>query len=409
MRGASLSETIQNARILSAPDSPLPVLLRAIVREVSLTEGDGKSAVDKAVDKASEAVKDTRQTLSRLLGSSAPSALAPAPRAQIESMVDDRFEALRRMVRAPQQGGPAPIDQTLVLINDLYQLMSTTETVVKGGGAPPASDVPNKVKSEAARLPEPIRSMLATLAASGASQALGATRANISQNLTTTVGDFCSRAIDGRYPFARDSRVDVTPDDFAKLFGPGGVLDDFFQKNLAAFVDTTVKPWRFRKVGDSSMGDSASLVQFQRAAEIRSVFFAGGARGPSLRIEMKPLEMDPSILNFNLDVDGQILRYAHGPAVPKTMQWPGPKGSNQIRVQVSPPGPSGTSGQVFEGPWALFRMFDRAQIDAGSQPERFRATFALDERRVQFEVTTNSVQNPFRLRDLQEFRCPSRL
>ncbi len=409
VRGASLSETIQSARILSAPDSPLPVLLRAIVREVSLTEGDGKSAVDKAVDKASEAVKDTKQTLNRLLGSSAPAALAPTPRAQVESMVDERFESLRRLVRSPQPGGPAPIDQTLALINDLYQLMSTTETVVKGGGSPPASDVPNKVKSEAGRLPEPLRSMLGTLAASGSTQALGATRANISQNLSTSVGEFCNRAIADRYPFSRDSKIDVTPDDFSRLFAPGGVIDDFFQKNLAAFVDTTVKPWRFRKVGDASMGDSASLVQFQRAAEIRNVFFSGAARGPAIRIEMKPTEMDPLILNFNLDIDGQILHYAHGPSVPKTMQWPGPKGSNQIRVQVSPPGASGNSGQIFEGPWALFRMFDRTQIEAGSRPDRFRATFALDERRVQFEVTTNSVQNPFRLRELQEFRCPTRL
>ena len=69
----------------------------------------------------------------------------------------------------------------------------------------------------------------------------------------------------------------TTPDDFARLFGPGGLLDDFFQKKLAPYVDTTVKPWQFRQLGDASLGDSASLIQFQRAAEIRSVFFGGGA------------------------------------------------------------------------------------------------------------------------------------
>jgi type VI secretion system protein ImpL len=157
------------------------------------------------------------------------------------------------------------------------------------------------------------------------------------------------------------------------------------------------------------MGDSAALIQFQRAAEIRTVFFSGGARGPGLRIEMKPVEMDPGILQFSLDVDGQVLRYAHGPTVPQTIQWPGPRGSNQIRVQVSPPGTSGQSGLVFEGPWALYRMFDRAQIDAAGQPEKFRAVFSLDGRNIVFDVTTSSVQNPFRLADLQAFRCPSRL
>ena len=409
VQGAGLTQTIQTARLLSAPDSPLPQLLRAIVREVSLTETDGKTAVDRAVDKASEAVKDTKETLTKLLGKSAPQALVQPGGPRIESMVDSRFESIRRLVRPPAAGGQAPIEQTMALINELYQMMNTTETAVKSGVAPPPSDVTNKVKSEAARLPEPLRSMLAGLAASGTNQALGATRANISQDLSTSIGDFCTRAITGRYPFDRSSSRDVTPEDFARLFGPGGILDDFFQKKLAPFVDTTVKPWKFRKVDSVSMGDSAALIQFQRAAEIRTVFFSGGARGPALRIEMKPLEMDPGILQFSLDVDGQVLRYAHGPTVPQTIQWPGPRGSNQIRVQVSPPGPSGQSGLVFEGPWALYRMFDRAQIDAAGQPEKFRAVFSLDGRNIVFDVTTSSVQNPFRLADLQAFRCPSRL
>ena len=64
---------------------------------------------------------------------------------------------------------------------------------------------------------------------------------------------------------------------------------------------------------------------------------------------------------------------------------------------------------MFEGPWALFRMFARAQIEQGSQPEKFRASFTIDDRRIQFDVTTASVQNPFRLNELQAFRCPTGL
>jgi type VI secretion system protein ImpL len=409
VQGNTLSETIQTARTLSAPDSPLPRLLRAIVREVSLTETDEKSTVDRAVDKAAEAVKDTKDTLTKLLGKAGVQAAPAQAGSRIESIVDNRFEALRRMVRAPAAGGPAPIDQTMALINDLYQVMNATETAVKSGMPPPPSDVANKVKSESGRLPEPLRSMLGGLAASGTNQALDVTRSNLSQELSSSISEYCTRAIAGRYPFERGSPRDVTPEDFARLFGPGGVFDDFFQKKLAPFVDTSVKPWKFRKVDEVTMGDSTALVQFQRAAEIRNVFFSGGARGPALRIEMKPVEMDPAILQFNLDVDGQVLRYAHGPSVPQAIQWPGPRGSNQIRIQVSPPGPSGQSGMVFEGPWALYRMFDRAQIDAGVQAEKFRATFSLDGRNVSFDVTTSSVQNPFRLQDLQAFRCPSKL
>ena len=109
-------------------------------------------------------------------------------------------------------------------------------------------------------------------------------------------------------------------------------------------------------------------------------------------------------------MDGQVLKYSHGPQVPTAVQWPGPKGTSQVRLQVSPPGASGSaSAQVFEGPWALFRLLDRAQIQPTNQPEKMLATFNLDGRRAQFEVISGSVQNPMKLPELEQFRCPGRL
>ena len=123
----------------------------------------------------------------------------------------------------------------------------------------------------------------------------------------------------------------------------------------------------------------------------------------------KPIDMDASITQFILDVDGQSVEYRHGPQVPTSIQWPGPKGSTQVRLQIYPASISGTSGQVFEGPWALFRMFDKIQITPSTQPEKFFATFNIDKRKVQFEIVTSSVQNPFRLQEFEQFNCPTRL
>jgi type VI secretion system protein ImpL len=206
----------------------------------------------------------------------------------------------------------------------------------------------------------------------------------------------------------RSSQRDVTQEDFARLFAPGGLIDDFFQKNLLQYVDISTKPWSFKRVGDTSMGDSGTLVQFQRAAAIRDVFFRSG-RAAGMRLDFKPVEMDASINQFILDVDGQLVKYSHGPQVPQAVQWPGPRGSTQVRLQVQPPSAAGASGQVFEGPWALFRMFDQVQIENTAQPEKFKVTFNIEGRRATFEVTTSSVQNPFRLRELEQFQCPGRL
>jgi type VI secretion system protein ImpL len=119
--------------------------------------------------------------------------------------------------------------------------------------------------------------------------------------------------------------------------------------------------------------------------------------------------MDESITQFTLDFDGQLVKYSHGPQIPSTVQWPGPKGSTQVRVQLQPAVAGSTSGLTTEGPWALFRMFDKLQIVPAGAPERFRATFNIDGRKATFEITASSVVNPFRMRELGEFGCPSTL
>ena len=404
----NLQKSIQMARLLSAIDSPLISLMRAIVKETTLVdvEESDKTIVDKTTDK----VKTARDKLEQLFGQTGKRAPAAATESRPENIVDDRFKELRNMVRSAVPGQPAPIDAIPAQINELYTLLTATEAALKGGGAPPPSDVPTKIKADAGRMPEPVRSMLITLTAGGVSQALGATRTNLDQALRASIGEFCTKAIAGRYPFVKDSPRDVTQDDFARLFAPGGLLDEFFQKYLVQYVDTSTRPWTFRKVGDADMRrSSGALQEFQRAQIIRDVFFPGGGRTAGMNLTFKPIEMDASITQFILDVDGKLVRYSHGPQVPATLQWPGPRGSSQVRLQISPASASGVSGQVFEGPWALFRMLDGMQISPTSQPEKFIVTFSVDGRKARFEVVTSSVQNPFRLNELNQFHCPGRL
>ena len=403
---ANLGQAVQMARVLSAPDNPLVPLMRAMSHETTL--GETKEVVAKVESRVRETVQQTREELGRLFGSE-PQAAAVAPGTRIESIVDDRFVALRRMVTAAPGGGPAPIDGTIALINEVYTVLNAADSAVKSGNTPPPSETPNKVKAEAARLPEPVRSLLNTLSIAGTSAALGAARENLSQAVNTQVGDFCRQATEGRYPFVRSSTRDVTREDFARLFAPGGLFDAFFQQNLAALVDTGSRPWSFRQVSGASMGSPGMLVQFMHAATIRDTFFRGGGSVPGLKLEFKPLEMDASITQFILDVDGQLVKYAHGPQIPSAVQWPGPGGSNQVRISLQPVAASGASGVVENGHWALFRLFDRMQVEAGSAPERFRAVFDVGGRKASFDIATSSVRNPFRLRELEEFRCPGRL
>jgi type VI secretion system protein ImpL len=404
VRARDLQQSITLARVLSAPDSPLPVLLRAIVREVTLVRRDeaDKGLIERSFDFGS---KQAERVTKGVVRPRTPQTLREVT--SPEQIVDARFEELRAFVHGEQ--GKATVDQVGPLMQEIYAHLIAVDAAQKKKLAPPESAAPLKLKADAARMPEPVREALNELSEVALRGVQAQTRANLTERLSQ-IAEFCQRAINGRYPFVKTSDRDVTQEDFSRLFAPGGLFDEFIQRELAQHVDVGTRPWTFRRISDGVGGGSnAALVQLQRAQLIRDVFFRGGGRTVSLRFDFKPLEMDASITQFLLDVDGQIVRYAHGPQQPTPVQWPGPRGSSQVRLQIEPKRVGADSGLASEGPWALFRLLDRAQIDPTGQPERFIVTFRVDGRRAVFEVVASSVQNPFRMAELQQFQCPARL
>ena len=412
IKTSDFAQSITATQILSGPDSPLPRLLKAIVKEVTLTERP--DVVAAATDKAADAVKDAQKNLLGLLGKPGEPVRSQAgtDNQKIESIVDDRFEGLRRLVKAPAPGQPAPIDQTVGLLAELHQHLLSVQKAAQTGAPAPSGAVISKIQSAAGQLPEPVKAMLNGLVSSGEKQAQNQSKEATSKQMSASIGEPCTKAVAGRYPFVPGSKADALTQDFATWFAPGGILDDFFQKNLAAQVDTSSKVWKFRAVGDQASGEaSAALAQFQNAAEIRAAFFPGGVKTPTFRLEIRPTELDPSIGQLVLDVDGQTLKQVKGAITPQTVQWPGPKGSNQVRLQIAGVEANAPLGQgiVFDGPWALFRFFDAARIERTGGPERFNAKFSVDGKPVAFDITMGSVQNPFGLKELRAFRCPQKL
>ena len=398
----SLQTSIQRLRVLSAPDSPLPLFLRGVVKETTLLRENRSGNEQTVIDRARQRLKNTRDDIERVVGPVTAGNLKPDRK--LDRIVDDRFEALRRLVGAPGSQGTMPIDATLKLLDEYYGMLVATDAAIKSGGTPPPPDTAIRVRAEAARMPQPVRGMMDRIAATSSAQASGLVRSAIGANLNATVGDFCRKAVAGRYPLNRASPNDVVPDDFARLFAPGGLMDDFFSKNLAPIVDTS--NWTFKKNIDGSWaGGSNALNAFHQASVIRDVFFRDGSRTPKLRLEIKTVEMDPSISNMSLDVDGTVVRYSHGPQMSQTVTWPGPRAHNQVLLQISAPD-VGQAGIKTDGAWALHRLFDKLNVSSGSSPEKFLAAATVGGKKIVFEVSTNSVQNPFRLRQLEEFNCP---
>jgi len=405
---ASLLQSIQLARTLSAPDSPMVQLARSVARETTLlrdSAGDERSLVDQA----RERVSSTRQALEQMFG---PTGLASAMRedagdGRLERTVDAHFEPWRRLAAGDGQGGQAPIQATAGLVGELYTYLTAADAALRSASPAPASDVVTKLRAEAGRLPDPLRGLLDDLSAGAAGEISGVARERMGENLYATIGLFCRQAIAGRYPFAPGAEREVAPNDMARLFAPNGMMDDFFQKHLVGQIDVSEPRWRFKPGVDGAEGKRSPMLDaFQRAAAIRDAYFMAGSPMPAFRVSIRPVEMDPAISQFVMDVDGQAVRYVHGPQVATTVQWPGPRGTNQVRIELTPQ--DGASGLSASGPWALNRLLDRAVLRSGGSPEITLASFDIGGRKVVLEIRAGSVKSPFHLSEMRGFSCPGR-
>ena len=388
VRLAGLERSIAVARIVSGVDSPLAAYMRGVAAETTLVPpATTPGALDRLADK-------TKADAKRLTGG--PATAGPP----LERMVDDHFAGIRRQV----EGQPAPIDETLKLFNEIYVQLSAVDAAQKSKSPPPPAGGAERIKAMAGQLPEPVGTMLTELADAGASQSRSATVSGLRGELTP-VTEFCNRAIAGRYPFAAGARADVPPEDFGQFFGVGGLMDSFFQQRLSPIVDTSRAAWSYKPLSDGTRrATPAALADFQRAARIREVFFRSGGMSPSVKLELRVLDVADGLTELVLDIDGQAHKLAAGaPSVILTS--PSPRNASQLRLTHN----LGGAPIQFEGPWALFRLFDRFEVQPTSQPEKIIVVLNLDGRRARLEVTAGSVFNPFRMREVQQFRCPSSL
>nr|WP_314577893.1 type VI secretion system membrane subunit TssM [uncultured Pseudomonas sp.] len=397
---SGLDQAAQVANALAANDSPLRAFLQAAARETTL-DGVLAEKAGNPVDRlVRNRIDDARKRLESALDDD-----APAPTTEpAGNPVDQHFAALHTLVG---NATPAPLDETIALLKDAAQYFDSAENARRSGTPAPSGEVLSRIKRAASEQPAPVSSVLRDVEGSGGALTLGNERERLNALWVATGAPFCRDAIAGRYPLVRDASRDATADDFGRFFGPGGIMDDFFNKNLAPYVDISGSQWRWRATGSAPLNISQDVLnQFQRGAKLRDMFFVAGARQPSLRFDLKPVSADPALSKVTLDIAGQPVVFETGvnPGF-SPIVLPSGKGSDLVQLQATP---STGSGLRTDGPWAWLHLLDQGAV-SGAQGERFQLTFNVEGRKVSYELRATSVINPFRREAIEPFRCPARL
>ncbi len=411
----SLSHAVEVTNVLSGPTSPLVNILEAISSETKLTEersalgvntaGIEQGASDVAAMELQSSLSSRSQLLLQALSSSVTSGgnQGPPPKKPGE-FVEERFSWLHTLT-AEVDGQPSQLDELMSRLTEVYQELNKLSFA--GGVGAGAGDATAIVRFQelANRLPGPIQRWSTQISSGSSGITADGTRSSINAQWQAQVLPFCEQALSNRYPFERGAKADVAMADFARLFGPNGLIDGFFNENLRDYVDTRARPWAWKRVNDTDLGISpAVLQQLQYAAEIRDAFFAGGAN-PAVSFQITPEALDPKAQEVLLDIDGTEVTYAHSVAPkPAAITWPGAVGSARIILQ---PVENNTSNAITrDGPWAWFRLLSAAEVRRTNVSDRNRVVFNVGGRIAIFQLQSGSVLNPFALPALSKFSCP---
>lgn len=402
-RSADLAQRINTVRLISGSNSPLRRLVLNLGNVLRLA----RMAPDAGADAQPEAQgNNATRTLDALFSQRDNAPVADAAAQTPEQLVTEHYAPMIELAQPLEKGAKTIVfDDFLRQVDELYRYLTSVQDATNSGMPAPGGDAISRLQASAGRLPGALQNMLSSMAVGASSDTQRRDLDNIRKRISVEVGGFCRQAIAGRYPLVRTAGREVTPDDLARMFAPGtGLMDTFFRDNLTNKVDTTQSRWRFTPGidGKTLPGGESLLAPFQQAQYIRDAFFANGAAASSYRVTIRTVRMDNTILNLTLDLDGQRLRYSHGPQAVQLISWPGPGGTNQVRMQLGLANGT-TSTLITNGAWALNRFFDGARITPGSGSLSRQATFTVDGHQVTLEFTPNSIRNPFQL---PGFACP---
>lgn len=405
--------------------SPIYLLTEAIMQETQLTRefeegggllagGDMGEAADEVQNQLLQRARNRATGLARIgldvaIGKSQRRAGAAFSGGAEQALPGAGIEAHFRGYHDLFEGD-APsrrIDQLIATLGSMQQTLILAEYNPSQASAQLPAQL-GSLTAVASRLPDPLARMVGEAVQDFEDDAANTDIARLNQELSRQVTQVCEEIVKNKYPFARSSSRDVPMADFAKLFAPNGIMDRFFTQNLMTLVDVTAEQWTWRD--DTRLADKlsvATLRQFQRAAEIRDAFFPQGGAMPNVAMTIQPTSMHNRVRSALLEVNGQVLTSQRRGNVPQQVLWPGSMANGSVSLQLMPDMSGRQSSLRMTGPWAFMHFLDQGGPRLAG--ETIEVRYTLGGRYISYAIRVGSVLNPFYLRALSDFDCPSGL
>lgn len=342
--------------------------------------------------------------------------LEQSPHYRMLQDIERRFADLNQLT-APNGDQPNGLEQIMVVVNELHQYLRSVQEAPDQGKAALAAararlslqgaDPIFTLQRMADQQPEPLDRLLTSLATESWRVLLDQAVAQLERDWYREIYQPFQQNLARNYPFNPDAGRDVALQDFERFFAPGGILDTFYQDNLKLFLEDHPE-----QVGDArraSLLRRDVLAALESADRIRRAYFT---RSGSLDVEfaLEPLNLSANKRRSVVNLDGQLVEFSHGPRQSIPLVWPNTlRDSVESRITLVPVQVNRSPRSLSEsGPWALFRLLDRADI-TGVSDSAVDVRFQVDDGEMRYRLHAASNTNPFTQQLLAGYRIPRSL
>lgn len=373
---SNLSQGIQSLAVLTSVDSPLLKVLLTVKENTALIQGHNLSIIQQFSD------------LNSVTGIALDS--------------NKRYTTIRKNLLA--------LRSYFITLNNSPNIsqaeFADAKAIVEG-------KLPNNpiviLRRQAEQLPAPLNQWLNQIADNSLGLLLQGAHQTISAAWQTVVFPPYQSTIQGRFPFGSNEGNAVNMNNFGLFFGGSGVLSQFYQTYLAAFIDSSNDNWKQYQIGNYSLGlNQASIDQLHRAYLIRTTYFHNGENNSSIQFSIKPRFLDPESSSISLQIANQSLMYRHGPPQLISFHWPFQSDTQQVSVSFTDFQDQNYS-RTLDGTWAWFQLLNSTELRSTDNPGHYIWTVFQGRHKASFDILAPNNLPVFNLDKLKGFELPERI
>jgi type VI secretion system protein ImpL len=390
------SNLVANSAFTKSP-SPLKVILLELRRNTSF-EGGAAGAAGRVLNQ--RLARSRTGTFIQDMQAGRDNGL------DASGQISSHFGELHDYVGDPK--GQGPVDDFVQAVREAGRAVQAARSGAGIGGsdalqAQMAQAMANVQAAASAVAPQQLRNFLDAAAKGGAAAQVSTATGAVTTTYAATVLPACREVAQEHYPFFATSDQDAPTIGVLGVFGSTGVIEQFVQQRLAPLMDRDGPLWRWRSDSPVTASlDPASPEEFAKAAQLRDLL----ATGLQLRIGVDRMSPDTASVEFSSGMTTK--KFDRDSPGPSPVAWSA-QGTPEAYVAFQPQTGGAAPVRIeAEGPWALFRLLDKAEKQ-NNGPRAIKATFRSGGQWVTLLVTLPNDRNPFSRGGLWSFRCPTSL